>query len=73
MATHLTGRDRGVSLRRLPRSAKLSVARGAGSPRRTSGIRWQQEKWSVDRGGRRGPQQRPQWECAAARHSRVAY
>jgi hypothetical protein len=31
MATHLTGRDRGVSLRRLPRSAKLSVARGAGS------------------------------------------
>ena len=51
MATHLTGRDRGVSLRRLPRSAKLSVARGAGSPRRTSGIRWQQEKWSVDRGG----------------------
>jgi hypothetical protein len=31
MATHLTGRDKGVSLRRLPRSAKLSVASGAGS------------------------------------------
>ena len=31
MATHLTGLDGGVSLRRLARGAKLSVARGAGS------------------------------------------
>jgi len=31
MAPHLTARDWGVSLRRLARSAKLSVAGGAGS------------------------------------------
>ena len=31
MATHLTGCDRGVSLRRLAWSAKLSVAKGVGA------------------------------------------
>ena len=31
MATHLTGRDGGVSLRRLAWGAKLSVASGVGS------------------------------------------
>jgi hypothetical protein len=31
VAPHLTGRDGGVSLRRLARGAKLSVASGAGS------------------------------------------
>jgi hypothetical protein len=30
MAAHLTGRDWGVSLRRVARGAKLSVARGTG-------------------------------------------
>jgi hypothetical protein len=53
MAPHLTGLDGGVSLRRLARGAKLSVASGAGSTAKvyTSGIRWQQENWSVGRGG----------------------
>ena len=52
MAPHLTGLDGGVSLRRLARGAKLSVANGS---RINRGVIYlgplQQEKWSVGRGG----------------------
>ncbi len=75
LAPDLTARDGGVSLRRLARGAKLSVASGAGSSaeRMTSGSRSatgeverRQQLADGDRGsGRNG-------RCAATRHRRVA-